>query len=360
VSGRLRDHATVSAALTALDDAELAALIGAPDDDVGIGGARGGAVVDGTPVFVKRLPLTDRERRPEVVGSTANLFGLPAHCHFGVGSPGFGAWRELVAVARASEWVISGKSESFPLLHHWRVLPGAVPPADEIADVEAAVALWGGHPAVRDRLCALADASSSLVLLMERVPTTANAWLADQATHGEEALRRAMAMVESELRTGTAFMAGRGMIHFDAHFDNVLTDGHRLYFADLGLAARTDFALCPDEIELVERARTHDVAHTLTRLVNWAVSTFAGPSCAEDPVVRNAFVQACARGAAATALPEPAADVVGKYAPLASIVNAFYAELFTMRRDAPYPAAEIGAELARLLIRDRRPRADPG
>jgi len=45
----------------------------------------------GAPVFVKRIPLTHLERRPEHAGSTANLFGLPVCYQYGVGSTGFGA-----------------------------------------------------------------------------------------------------------------------------------------------------------------------------------------------------------------------------------------------------------------------------
>ncbi|MGW1207306.1 hypothetical protein [Streptomyces cyaneofuscatus] len=52
--------------------------------------------VDGRPVFVKEVPLTERERLPEHTRSTANLFGIPAFCQYGVGSgSGFGAWREV-------------------------------------------------------------------------------------------------------------------------------------------------------------------------------------------------------------------------------------------------------------------------
>ena len=41
-------------------------------------------------------------------------------------------------------------------------------------------------------------------------------------------------------------MRDRGLIHFDAHFDNILTDGHRLYFSDFGLAVSSRFELADD------------------------------------------------------------------------------------------------------------------
>lgn len=50
--------------------------------------------VDGAPVLVKRIPLTDRElAHPH---STANLFGIPARWQYGMyrlPGPGLNAWR---------------------------------------------------------------------------------------------------------------------------------------------------------------------------------------------------------------------------------------------------------------------------
>jgi hypothetical protein len=101
--------------------------------------------VDGKPVFVKRVPLTDMERLPEHVRSTANLFGLPTFCQYGVGGPGFGAWRELAVHIMTTNWVLGGRYQGFPMMYHWRMLPDVVPALPmELADVERAVAYWGG------------------------------------------------------------------------------------------------------------------------------------------------------------------------------------------------------------------------
>jgi hypothetical protein len=85
----------------------------------GIGGTSLLLRVEDTPVFVKSVPLTDLERRPENVMSTANLFGLPVCCQYGVGGPAFGVWREVAAHAMTTSWVLGARSESFPLLYHW-------------------------------------------------------------------------------------------------------------------------------------------------------------------------------------------------------------------------------------------------
>ncbi|SEU34905.1 hypothetical protein SAMN05421811_112141 [Nonomuraea wenchangensis] len=85
-------HRDVSTALARYDDRRLAELLEreAVPLGTGIGGAAARLEVGGTPVFVKRVSLTEPElRHPH---STANLFGLPPFCQYGIGSPGFGAW----------------------------------------------------------------------------------------------------------------------------------------------------------------------------------------------------------------------------------------------------------------------------
>ena len=49
----------------------------------------------------------------------------------------------------------------------------------------------------------------------------------------------AFARVDAKLADTTAFMREHGLVHFDAHFLNILTDGHGLYFSDFGLALST-------------------------------------------------------------------------------------------------------------------------
>lgn len=163
----------MSSALAVHSDSRLAVMLKqAQPLASGIGGSSVLCEVAGVPVFVKRIPLTDVERRPENVMSTANLFHLPPLCHYGVGSPGFGAWRELAANVMTTGWVITRRSAAFTMLYHWRVLPGAPPPSEEHADIEASERYWDGSPAVRARLHAVARASASIVLFQEYVGHT--------------------------------------------------------------------------------------------------------------------------------------------------------------------------------------------
>src|SRR3989338_11082768 len=43
------------------------------------------------------------------------------------------------------------------------------------------------------------------------------------------------------------FMKAQGMVHFDAHLNNILTDGEHLYFSDLGLVSCDKFELSSEE-----------------------------------------------------------------------------------------------------------------
>jgi hypothetical protein len=257
---RLARYSEVSSSLALLSDRKLGRLVDeASSTGSGLGGTSAVVEVAGVPVFVKRVPLTDSERRPGSVMSTANLFGLPVFCQYGVGGPGFGAWRELAANAVTTGWVLARRTEAFPLMYHWRVLPGAAALAEELADVEGAVAYWGGSPAVRERISALAGASASVVLFAEYIPQVLRAWLGGQLDRGQEAVASACTMLERSLRAGLAFMNRNGLLHFDAHFGNILTDGQRLYFADLGLATSPRFDLSAAESDFVGRNLSHDV-----------------------------------------------------------------------------------------------------
>ncbi|WP_155373839.1 serine/threonine protein phosphatase [Catellatospora vulcania] len=347
---RLARHYSASAALALLSDAELADRVAAAEAvGAGIGGVTARLDVGGTPVFLKRIPLTDLERRPEHVRSTANLHGLPPHCQYGIVSPGFGAWRELAANTLATNWVLAGRNQGFALMYHWRVLPGAPVVAAEHADVEAAVAFLGGDPAVRDRLAALASASASLVLFLEHLPYRLGDWLAGPAAAGGDELVAACRMVEQSLVDGVDFLLARDLHHFDAHLGNLLTDGRRVYFVDFGLAVSPRFALSPQESAFLTRHATHDAGYVRMRLVNWLVQHVVGVSVPDvgGPVERNAYIRECAAGRRPDGVRPELADMIVRHAPVAALMNDFYWQLFDGAMDTPYPADEVARALTR-------------
>ncbi|HUQ61110.1 hypothetical protein [Lentzea sp.] len=313
---RLTAYRSVSAALGRLGDDELAAVLARAEPvGAGIGGPTALVDIGGTPVFVKRLPLTDLELRPENVGSTANLFELPMYAHYGVGligGPGFGAWRELAVHSMTTEWVLAREHEGFPLTYHWRVLPhpGQVLP-EELADVDAAVAYWG--PRMRGRIEALRDSSASIALFLEYMPYDLHDWL-----NGVSDLGSACVMVDRELRAGVEFMNSRGLLHFDGHFRNVLTDGERLYFADYGLAISSRFDMSEEEIAFFVENRDYDRCYTVMHLVMWFAYALRS-----------------------TGAPPGVLEVLGRHSAVAAVMKDFYRRFQHESRQTPYPAAEL-------------------
>lgn len=332
-------YSAVSTSLALHSDRGLGELVDAAAPlGSGIGGRSALLDVAGTPVFVKRVPLTEVELRPEHVRSTANVFGLPLFCQYGVGGPGFGAWREAAVHTMTTNWVLSGQHQGFPLMYHWRVLPDTAPALpEELADVDRAVSYWGGGAEVRRRIEALAESPASLVLFLEYIPQTLHAWLTEQIRAGEEAADRACVLVERELEAGTSFMNDRGLQHFDAHFENILTDGRRLYFTDYGLALSSRFDMTPAEADFFERHRTHDRAYTLSYLVNWLITGVYGYGRDE----RVALIHACAEGARPPAGPPEVTEVLARHAPIAAVVTDFYLRLQHESRETAYPLAAI-------------------
>ncbi|MEU6377056.1 protein kinase family protein [Streptomyces sp. NPDC046909] len=334
---RLTTHTDIATSLALLSDHELAERVASGTPlNTGIGGRAALLEVDGRRVFVKRIPLTDIERRPENVHSTANLFGLPPYCHYGVGTiggPGFGAWRELALHTMTTNWVLSDRFPGFPLMHHWRVLPDSPQPLpDELADVERAVAYWGGSPGLRDRAEGLRTASASLTLFLEYVPHTLHDWL-DARIHTADA-DAACAMVEGQLRELTDFLGGTELLHFDAHFNNILTDGRQLYLADYGLSLSSRFHLTPQERAFHDRHRHYDRDYTTMYLVIWLVTALYGHRGPE----REAFIRAWADGTRPTdGIPRAAADIITRYARPAAVMEDFVRRFREEDRLTPYP-----------------------
>lgn len=340
-TARLTAHTGIATSLALLSDHELAGLVasGTPLGS-GIGGRSTLVEVDGSRVFVKRVPLTDVERHPENRRSTANLFGMPPYCHYGIGSipsPGLGAWRELAVHEMTTNWVLADAFSGFPLMHHWRVLPEAehLLPA-ELADMEGAVAYWGGDPGPRRRIEALRTASSSIALFLEYVPHTLHDWLRARLAAGDA--EGACRLVEQGLAAVTSFLHAHELLHMDAHFGNILTDGHRLHLSDYGLALSSRFPLTSPEREFFDRHRGYDRAYTSLYLVLWLVTELYGHRGEE----RSAFIRACADGARPEGIPEAAAAVIARHARTAAAMDAFSRRFQEESRLTPLPYDVLG------------------
>ena len=199
--------------------------------------------------------------------STANLYCLPTYYNYGVGSAGLGVFRELVTHIRTTNWVLEGENAGFPLMYHHRVVPFWGRRAD--VDMErhnGYVEYWGGSANVGRYLLDRANARHELLLFLEHIPHTLVPWL---VTNAHATLR-----VLNDLRATITFLRGKGIIHFDAHYWNVVTDGERPYLTDFGLALDRSFALDAEERLFFDRHSLYDYGEIL---------------CALDTIVHTAY-----------------------------------------------------------------------
>ncbi|GAA5049923.1 serine/threonine protein phosphatase [Nocardia callitridis] len=321
----------VSTLLAARSDGELAELTatGRPNT-VGVGGGTAVLDVEGVSVFVKRIPLTERELAHS--HSTANLFDLPVFCQYGIGGPSINAWRELAANVIVTDGVLAGRTHLFPMLYHWRVLPGRSPVAAEHEDIDTVVAEQGDSPAVRARLEALVAAPCSLVLFCEYIPYPLPDWLRENPV-GKAAT------VERQFADIVTFLSNQELLHMDGHFGNIRSDGERIYLSDFGLATSPHFELSSVERDFVERHVTHDADYAAMRLVNWLVTGVCGmPTTTKaEFAARNDFVSRCAAGRIPQDVPSVVATILARHAPAAAEMNAFYWKLFDGDFSARYP-----------------------
>jgi hypothetical protein len=326
-------HDRVATTLAALRDDEVAALVrDAPIVGACVGGGCSRADVDGVPVFVKRVPITDRELADPY--TTSNLFDLPAAWQYGMyrlAGPGFGAWRELAANQSVTEGILAGETESFALLHHWRVLPGRPSVAAEHLDIDVVVDQFRGNSAIRARFDALVTASASLALFFEDLPDELPRWLSDP-------IGRA-AMVERQLFEVVAFLRHREILHLDGHFGNIRANDDQLYLVDFGLATSPRFDLSDAERDFARRNADHDADYASMRLVNWLVTSVCGVRVPTkgDSVARNQFVQRCATGDIPPDMPAHIAEIIARHAPAAARMNEFCCRLFDGDLHAAYP-----------------------
>ena len=320
--------------LAALRDDEMAALVrAAPAMGAGVGGGCSRADVDGAPVFVKRVPITDRELADP--HSTANVFDLPVAWQYGMyrlAGPGFGAWRELAANQSVTEGILAGETESFALLHHWRVLPGRPPVAAEhLRHLTPLSTSSVGNPPVPGPV-RRSDERDREPRAVSRASPRRAASLAGRPDRQSRRGRAATVRV-------VAFLRHREILHLDGHFGNIRADDDRLYLVDFGLATSPRFDLSDAERDFAARNADHDADYASMRLVNWLVTSVCGVPVPTDgdSVARNRFVQRCATGDIPPDVPAHVAEIIARHAPAAARMNEFCCRLFDGDLHAAYP-----------------------
>src|SRR5205085_11111251 len=110
--------------------------------------------------------------------STRNLYDLPTFYNYGVGSAGFGVFRELLTHIKTTNWVRAGEIATFPLTYHYRIIPFSGPRAElDMERHQRYVAYWGESAGVGKYMLDRANANYELALFLEHIPHTLGPWL---------------------------------------------------------------------------------------------------------------------------------------------------------------------------------------
>ena len=336
-NSRIVTYEHISKKLEALSDQEVTQLLkeARPLGASGITGTVFCLELDGATIFVKKLCLTDLEKK--TYGSTANIFQLPLYYQYGIGSCGFGSQREILAHKITTGWVLDGKCQNFPLLYHERVLEksNTLSP-EQISEIEKEIqedlAYWNNSSAIKNRLEEMAHASAETILFLEYIPYSLDKWWQEQTAQGTMPVT--FAKIITDLFEITAFMNAHGMIHFDLHPGNILTDGQNLYFTDFGLATSLQFELCEEELLFFKKHTDYDKGCTANFIVCGILDALFG----QNENKKQAVLHEYATGNIKTELSKDIAAVLIHYAPIAELIENFFKNV---RRDKTTQYPEI-------------------
>ena len=205
-------------------------------------------------VFVKRIPLTDLEYNH--MFSTRNLYDLPTYYNYGVGSAGFGVFRELLTHIRTTNWVLQGEIENFPLMYHYRIMPRSVEKKDLDTDWYGRyVKYWNSNENIGKYILDRTNAKYEVVLFLEYIPYTFSKWFERNINQLNQSI--------NQISNAITFLRGNGIIHFDVHFNNILTDGNKPYLTDFGLALDKRFDLSETERAFFRKNTYYDYGEFL-------------------------------------------------------------------------------------------------
>lgn len=256
---RQKKYFKLSSQIAQLDNTQLCSLFETSESNNSSAswGINNTIVLGQSKVFVKRVPITDTEYSH--MFSTKNLYDLPTYCSYGFGSTGFGVFRELVTYIKTTNWVLEESIATFPLLYHYRIIPYFGQRMDVDRNrLQEYVEYWGNSENAGNYVLDRANANYELVLFLEYIPYVLEAWL----RKNPDKLRKPL----DDLRTTIAFLRAKEIIHFDAHFRNVLTDGNQIYLTDFGLALDKSFTLSQKEKIFFEQNTFYDYGEILRNL----------------------------------------------------------------------------------------------
>ncbi len=260
---RQAGYYSLSSELSLLSDQQILDRLAQADSSQGWGQNQT-LTIAGQKVFVKRIPLTALEQAQAF--STRNHYHLPIYYHYGIGSAGFGAYRELVSHLRISNWVLANQHSGFPLLYHYRIMPAQakwrqVSPESRQRHLQ----YWNQSEQIGQYLADRDQAPFEIQLFLEHIPHSLLSWFEQHQT-------RNLASLLNQVDQTLEFLNQQGILHLDAHLANLLTDGEQVFISDFGLALDKRFELAADEQTFWQAHATYDRAQVISNLIHPFIS----------------------------------------------------------------------------------------
>lgn len=234
-----------------MSDKELLSILEKTEVNRGWGGNHIVKLLN-TKMFVKTIPVTSLELKNGF--DTKNIYDLPLYYNYGVGSAGLGAFRELALHIKTTNWVLAGETEGFPLMHHYRILKKNNKPKKmnkgQLISHNDYVKYWNNSKKVDRYIRERKQAEYEIVIFMEYIPFVLAQWLKPNLERIDEVMKKTIKIFD--------FLRGKGILHFDAHYRNILTDGEEFFLIDFGLGIDKKFNLSQEEVSFFNKHKNYD------------------------------------------------------------------------------------------------------
>ncbi|HAT7873650.1 hypothetical protein [Legionella pneumophila] len=342
-SKRIEKYTIVSNTLACMSNQQLQQVLSTGNEmHSGIGGTSVRIDIENIPVFVKRVPITEFELKPDNFMSTANIFKLPICYQYGIGSAGFSAWRELAAHIMTTNWVISGQCANFPMMYSWRIIPNSLSKTDLSywESTEKYLDYWENNQNIKERIHGLNNANTSVLLFLEHFPRNLHQHLKEVLSPSIVELDSINHLEKLNKSFGTVleFMQKKGFLHMDAHFHNILADENDIYLSDFGLALSKKFDLSMTEHHFVKDHEHYDRCSYSVNLLHGVLTAYAGKDHWDQTLsdyLTNKF---------SIKLPDKINEILSKNAPIAEKMHIFYKEI-QKDKSTPFPSNHMNGML---------------
>jgi hypothetical protein len=212
--------------------------------------------IGGTKVFVKKIPVAELFAKNKF--ETANLYDLPMHYNYGIGSAGFSPWRELLLHIKTTNFALTEKIDNFPLLYHYRIIKDNAKEIDT-TKIEGQINRWNNDKNIKKYLEDREIATMQIILFFEHIECNLYDALQRKKISYENFLSQAFLIIK--------FLNKNGILHMDSHDGNYLVDSNgKLYLADFGISIDNKFNLSQDEKNFMENNSSYDYALSLAIL----------------------------------------------------------------------------------------------